>query len=45
MILLEMKKNKQAKEKKNATIFFIIEEAKENMFQNEQLKYYGFISF
>ena len=39
-----MKKTNKQK-KKNATIFFIIEEAKENMFQNEQLKYYGFISF
>ena len=45
MILLEMKKKQTSKRKKNATIFFIIEEAKENMFQNEQLKYYGFISF
>ena len=40
-----MKKTNKQKKKKNATIFFIIEEAKENMFQNEQLKYYGFISF
>ena len=44
IILLEMEKtNKQRK--KNTTIFFIIEKAEENIFQKEELKYYGFISF